>query len=99
MSVCYGAVMNTDKLARATFVLDRSTVEGLAYLSRRFQRSRSELVREVLGDSIGGMVTLLRRHPEGSEVDPRQLALDGLNMIESAALDGIAAMRMVAGNE
>ena len=99
MNTCYGAFMNTDKLARATFVLDRSTVQGLAYLSRRLQRSRSELVREVLGDPIDGMVTLLRRHPEGAEVDPRQLALDGLNMIESAALDGLAAIRMVAGNE
>lgn len=91
--------MNTDRLARATFVLDRSTVEGLAYLSRRLQRSRSELVREVLADPVDGMVTLLRRHPEGSDVDPRQLALDGLSLIESAALDGIAAMRQVAGHE
>ena len=79
--------MNTDLFARATFVLDRSTVEGIAYLSRRLRRSRSDLVREVLHDPVDGLVRLLERHPEGSELDPRQLALDGLEMIEEV-IDG-----------
>lgn len=79
--------MNTDLFARATFVLDRSTVEGIAYLARRLRRSRSDLVREVLHDPVDGLVRLLERHPEGSELDPRQLALDGLEMIEEV-IDG-----------
>ena len=79
--------MNTEIFARATFVLDRSTVEGIAYLSRRLRRSRSDLVREVLHDPVDGLVRLLERHPEGSEIDPRQLALDGLEMIEEV-IDG-----------
>lgn len=91
--------MNTDRLARATFVLDRSTVEGLSYLSRRFSRSRSELVREVLADPVRGMVALLERHPEGSVVDPRQLALDGLEMIEAVSSEALATLHEAAGHE
>ena len=89
--------MNTDLFARATFVLDRSTVEGIAYLSRRLRRSRSDLVREVLHDPVDGLVRLLERHPEGSELDPRQLALDGLEMIEEVIDDPYAMLERAAG--
>ena len=72
--------MNTTRYARVTLVLDRHTDEGLAYLSRRFGRSKSELVREVLEEPVQAMLGLLDRHPEGAEIDPRQLALDGLQL-------------------
>ena len=89
--------MNTDLFARATFVLDRSTVEGIAYLSRRLRRSRSDLVREVLHDPVDGLVRLLERHPEGSELDPRQLALDGLEMIEEVIDEPYTMLERAAG--
>lgn len=89
--------MNTDLFARATFVLDRSTVEGIAYLSRRLRRSRSDLVREVLHDPVDGLVRLLERHPEGSELDPRQLALDGLEMIEEVIGEPYTMLERAAG--
>ena len=89
--------MNTDLFARATFVLDRSTVEGIAYLSRRLRRSRSDLVREVLHDPVDGPVRLLERHPEGSELDPRQLALDGLEMIEEVIDEPYTMLERAAG--
>lgn len=91
--------MNTDRFARATFVLDRSTVEGIAYLSRRLRRSRSDLVRDVLADPVEGMVKLLERHPEGSEADPRQLALDGLEMVEGLIGEPLAVLQAMADGE
>lgn len=91
--------MNTDRFARATFVLDRSTVDGIAYLSRRLRRSRSDLVRDVLADPVEGMVKLLERHPEGSEADPRQLALDGLEMVEGLIGEPLAVLQAMADGE
>ena len=91
--------MNTDRFARATFVLDRSTVEGIAYLSRRLRRSRSDLVRDVLAYPVEGMVKLLERHPEGSEADPRQLALDGLEMVGGLIGEPLAVLQAMADGE
>lgn len=91
--------MNTDRFARATFVLDRSTVDGIAYLSRRLRRSRSDLVRDVLADPVEGMVKLLERHPEGSEADPRQLALDGLEMVEGLIGEPLAVLQAMADGD
>ena len=91
--------MNTDRFARATFVLDRSTVDGIAYLSRRLRRSRSDLVRDVLADPVEGLVKLLERHPEGSEADPRQLALDGLEMVEGLIGEPLAVLQAMADGE
>ena len=91
--------MNTDRFARATFVLDRSTVEGIAYLSRRLRRSRSDLVRDVLADPVEGMVKLLERHPEGSEADPRQLALDGLEMVGGLIGEPLSVLQAIAYGE
>lgn len=56
--------MNTDNLARATFVLSRSAFRDLAYLSGRMGQSRSALVREVLEQPIAEMAALLRGIPE-----------------------------------
>ena len=91
--------MNTDRFARATFVLDRSTVEGIAYLSRRLRRSRSDLVRDVLADPVEGMVKLLERHPEGSEADPRQLALEGLELVGGLIGEPLAVLQAMADGE
>lgn len=44
--------MNKDKLARTTFVLDRSTSESLSRVARRMGVSRSALVREVLTEPV-----------------------------------------------
>ena len=76
-------VMNRDRYARVTLVLDRRTDEGLGYLSRRLRRSKSELVRDVLEEPVKGMVGMLLRFPDGEEIDPRQLAIAGLELIDS----------------
>ena len=72
--------MNADRYSRVTLVLHRATDEGLTALSRRLRVSKSELVREVLEEPVQAMLGLLDRYPEGSEIDPRQLALDGLQL-------------------
>lgn len=44
--------MNSEQLARATFVLDRATSERLTAISRRMGVSRSALVRDVLAEPV-----------------------------------------------
>lgn len=44
--------MNTDRLSRCTFVLDRETADTLTYISNRLGRSRSWIVRDVLRDPV-----------------------------------------------
>lgn len=88
--------MNTDNLARCTFVLDRTTAHHLAYLSRRFQRSRSDIVRELLKDPIKTMAELVQRVPDDpSPEDLRQLVLHGLETVEQFADDARATLREV----
>ena len=88
--------MNTDNLARCTFVLDRTTAHHLAYLSRRFQRSRSDIVRELLKDPIETMAELVQRVPDDpSPEDLRQLVLHGLETVEQFADDARATFREV----
>lgn len=75
--------MNTDNLARCTFVLDKETAQHLAYLSRRFRRSRSDIVREVLREPVEVMATLVRSVPDApTEADINQLRLAGLEIVE-----------------
>lgn len=75
--------MNENLLARATFVLERKTAEQLSYLSDRMGVSRSELVRHVLTQPVEEMAALMGRLPENpTEADLRQLALDGLDLID-----------------
>lgn len=89
--------MNTDNLARCTFVLDRTTAHHLAYLSRRFQRSRSDIVRELLKDPIETMAELVQRVPDDpSPEDLRQLVLHGLETVEQFADDARATLREVS---
>lgn len=89
--------MNTDNLARCTFVLDRSTAHHLAYLSRRFQRSRSDIVRELLKAPIETMAELVERIPDDpSPEDLRQLVLHGLDTVEHYAEEARSSLREVA---
>lgn len=90
--------MNSETLARATFVLDRRTAEQLAYLSDRLGVSRSELVRSVLAEPVDQMVGLMGRVPENpSESDLRQLALAGLESFERAVDPELSMLRRLAG--
>ena len=70
MNTCYGRVMNTDLLHRATFVLDRVTADRLTAISARLGVSRSALVRDVLQEPIELMhrwVTALPDQPTPEE--------------------------------
>ena len=60
--------MNTDKLARTTFVLDRPTHEMLQVISDRLGRSRSDLIREMVGDPIRFMHAQLAKLPPGQDL-------------------------------
>jgi hypothetical protein len=57
-------VMNTDLLARTTFVLDRTTHEQLSYVAKRMGVSRSELVRDVLVEPVALMAKWAASLPE-----------------------------------
>lgn len=56
--------MNTDKLARATFVIDRVTYDQLAYITGRMGVSRSELVRDLLAEPIALMTKWVQSVPD-----------------------------------
>lgn len=57
--------MNTEKLARTTFVLDRETHEKLSELAATLGRSRSDLVREVVSEPIRFMHAQVAKLPKG----------------------------------
>jgi hypothetical protein len=61
--------MNTDSLARATFVLDRTTSERLGYIARRMGVSRSSLVRDVLQEPIALMAKWVESVPDEPSQD------------------------------
>lgn len=65
--------MNTQNLARATFVLSRTAFDDLAYLSRRMGASRSAVVREVLEGPVSEMASLLRGVPDTPNEDQLDL--------------------------
>lgn len=90
--------MNSETLARATFVLDRKTAEQLAFISGRLGVSRSELVRSVLAEPVQQMAGLMGRVPENpSQADLRQLAIEGLDAFEKAVDPELTMLRRVAG--
>lgn len=64
--------MNTAKLARSTFVLDRETHEQLDYVARRFGSTRSALVRDVLAEPVAMMARWVRTLPE--DIGPEDVA-------------------------
>lgn len=72
--------MNTSKLARTTFVLDRETADQLGYVAKRMGVSRSSLVRETLAEPVALMAHWVRSVPD--EVTPEDLARLG-EMMES----------------
>lgn len=73
--------MNTETLARATFVLNKSAAEDLTYLSTRMGQSRSALVREILEPSVADLAALVRRIPDSpgpADAEQFRVALRGL---------------------
>jgi hypothetical protein len=79
--------MNTDKLARATFVISKAANDDLAYLARRMQQSRSSLVRDVLEPGIQEMAAMLRAVPD----HPGQADLDLFADTAITRVDELAA--------
>lgn len=89
--------MNSEALARVTFVIDRRTSEDLVYLSERLGQSRSSLVREVLAAPVAGMAEMLRSVPDNpSPADVRQLALYGLELADSLVAPELEKLRELA---
>ena len=85
--------MNTENLARTTFVLDRSTSEDLAYLSSRMGRSRSSLVREILSPTIADLASLIRQVPESpTESDLEGFRRAGLDLMGDAYSAGLQVL-------
>lgn len=70
--------MNTSKLARATFVLDRETSEQLTYVADRMGVSRSALARDVLAEPVAMMAKWVRSVP--ANVTPSDLERIGVEM-------------------
>lgn len=66
--------MNTEKLARTTFVLDRPTHEMLQAISDRLGRSRSELIRGMVADPIKFMHAQLAKLPDVEKLTPEDAA-------------------------
>lgn len=91
--------MNTDQLARTTFVLDRCTSEQLAYISRRMGVSRSSLVRGVLAEPVAHLAAIVAKVPDNpTEADLRQLALDGLDLVGDLAARSLVDLHRLAGS-
>jgi len=89
--------MNENLWSRATFVLEPKTVEQLAYLSDRMGVSRSELVRQVLTEPVAQMAELFGRIPANpTEHDLRQLAIDGLEVVDEFIARESAPLRRIA---
>ena len=74
--------MNTEKLARTTFVLERETSEQLDYVARRMQVSRSTLVRDVLREPVALMAGWMRSVPEDRPLgaDEARRITDGIQL-------------------
>jgi len=70
--------MNTEKLARTTFVLDRETHDRLNYVSRRLGVSRSVLVRDVLAEPVAMMERWVRATPEQPTAAEAETLLTGI---------------------
>lgn len=67
--------MNTNKLARTTFVVERVTHDQLEYISRRMKVSRSALVRDVLTEPVALMAKWMESVPdEPTESDADRLS-------------------------
>lgn len=88
--------MNTETLARATFVLNKSAAEDLTYLSTRMGQSRSALVREILEPSVADLASLVRRIPESPEspgpADAEQFRVALRGLLEMTYAHGLSQL-------
>ena len=66
--------MNSEKLARTTFVLLRETHDQLDYVAKRMGVSRSELVRDVLAEPVALMAKWCESLPEQPTTEEAQKA-------------------------
>lgn len=86
--------MNTETLARSTFVLDKSTAQDLTYLSSRMGQSRSELVREILGPAVSELAALVRAIPKSPTPDDlERFRLGGLSLMADAYSAGLSTLK------
>ncbi len=80
--------MNSDRLARTTFVLLRETHEELDYISARMGVSRSELVRDTLTEPVSLMAKWVRSLPDQPTQADVQKSTD---LLQLDMIDFIAA--------
>lgn len=89
--------MNTETLARATFVLDKTTSAQLSFVARRMGVSRSALVREVLAVPVERMASMVASiPPDPSPQDVRDLAQLGLDFAEEISSTELQPLRELA---
>ena len=88
--------MNTDQLARTTFVLQRETHEQLNRISRRLGVSRSVLVRDVLAEPVALMDKWMASVPPDATADDVGAARDAMqgDLVEFIArlVDGVPGL-------
>ena len=70
--------MNTEKLARTTFVIDRDTADQLAFISKRMNVSQSALVRDVLAEPVALMAKWVASVPDKPTKDDAEKLFDGM---------------------
>jgi hypothetical protein len=85
-------VMNSQKLARATFVIARETHDQLRYISGRMGVSRSDLVRDFMAEPVALMAKWVRSLPdqptsEDVAASSELLQLDMLEFLTEKAPD------------
>lgn len=69
--------MNTLKLARSTFVIDRITHDELEFLAPRLGVSRSGLVRDLLAEPVSLLARWVRSVPSNATALDLRLAAAG----------------------
>lgn len=85
--------MNTSKLARTTFVLDRTTHDQLDRITRRFGVSRSAFVREVLAEPVAMMARWVDQMPANQPVDAAALRAVMLSDLEGFVAENMETAR------
>lgn len=90
--------MNTDLLARTTFVLDRATSDRLTAISRKLGVSRSSLVRDVLQEPVELMHRWVDSMPaEGMTPEAAQALMGSIESDIGEFLDTKAAQLDLLG--
>ena len=70
--------MNTQRLARATFVLERETHDQLDRVSRTLGVSRSELVRDMLAEPVALMAKWVDLVPANPTPEEKRALMAGM---------------------